>query len=478
MCGLVVLAGKNSDQFILQATSKLEHRGPDHQYTDSDQDIAIGFQRLAINGDEAEGRQPFQHRGWLLVVNGEIYNFRELASKHQLAVSNCDTSIILPLYLKIKEKIIEELDGFYSAVLINPTRTQAICLRDAMGKKPLFTGVSNGMVFISSELKAMDSIEHFDMLPKGVSLVDLSTAEIKTIHKPAPQISHLNLVEALTQSVKKRLPTASQRVAIFLSGGLDSSIIASIASKMRTDIVYFTLGESKSGDYIAAQTVAKHLDLKNLITVELPSEDELPDLIKQVVYMTESFNPSIISNGLATYLLAREAKNQGIKIVLTGEGADELFGGYHYFSESDPWSQTRENLIRDMTSTELRRLDLACMANNIEPRCPFLDPIVKSLSDQMSYSDLYAKNTNKVVLRKAFKGALPEEILHARKTSLDVGSGVRASIRQYLTRNGSSEREELKAIWGQHFDFDSTQSYFHEYPVFDEAIDRRGDAHR
>ncbi|MFT2092899.1 asparagine synthetase B family protein [Paraglaciecola sp. 2405UD69-4] len=457
---------------------KLKHRGPDSQTICIDKNIAIGFQRLEINGDEFDGRQPFELQGWISVTNGEIYNYQALAKKHQLNANNCDTKIILPLYLKLKEQIVEKLDGFYSAVLINPTRSKAICLRDAMGKKPLFVGVSNGMTFISSELKPFDSIEWFKPLPKGVSVVELSTGEVTELYKQSSKIGNCNIVDALTYSIRKRLPSLNQPVAVFLSGGLDSSIIASITSKVRGDVVYFTLSDTTSNDYVAARTVAHYLNLKNLIVVPLPSDDELPHLINRIVYATESFNPSIVSNGLATYLLARAAQNLCIKVVLTGEGADELFGGYHQFSDRDPWSETRERLIQDMTFTELRRLDLACMANGIEPRCPFLDPVVKSLSDRMSFSELYADDINKMVLRKAFKGALPQEIIYRKKISCDVGSGIRTMVVRYLKRNGRSEREELLTIWKQYFNFDPTQSYFHSYPVFDVAIDARGEVHR
>lgn len=482
MCGLIVLAGERSKQLISKCTERLQHRGPDEQSIYTDKDISIGFQRLAINGDRFEGHQPSEYQGWLSVVNGEIYNHQTLAKKHQLNASNCDTKIILPLYLKLKELIVEELDGFYAAVLVNPTRTQAICLRDAMGKKPLFVGVSNATIFISSELKSVDSIEWFKALPKGVSMVDLSSAEVTTIQKPLPKVCNMDLVTTLTKSVQKRLPPLNQPVAVFLSGGLDSSIIATIASKLRSNIVYFTLGDNDSdsttNDLTSAKIVAKYLKLKNLVVVPLPNDDELPNLIDQIVYTTESYNPSIISNGLATYLLANAVRKLGIKIVLTGEGADELFGGYHQFSEHEPWRETRERLIQDMTFTELRRLDLACMAHGIEPRCPFLDPAVKALSDHMVFTELYSDNINKVVLRKAFDGVLLKKILYRKKTSCDVGSGIRGMVVRYLKRNGRSEREELLDIWKQCFSFEPSQSYFHSYPVFDAVIDVRGEVHR
>lgn len=478
MCGLIILAGNGSEHLISEAIHRLKHRGPDEQRIYTVQNFAAGFQRLAINGDKLEGQQPFEHQGWLSVVNGEIYNYQTLAKTHRINTSNCDTKIMLPLYLKLKEQIIEELDGFYAAVLVNPTRTKAICLRDPMGKKPLFVGVTKSIIFIASELKAVDSIEWFKALPKGVSTVDLLTAEVTTIQKPSPKVSNMNLVEALTQSIKKRLPPLNLPVGVFLSGGLDSSIIASITSKIRDDVVYFVLGDTNANDSIAAQTVANYLNLKSVIIVPLPSDEELPHLLNQIVCSTESYNPSIISNGLATYLLARAARNLGIKIVLTGEGADELFGGYHQFSEHEPWQKTRERLIQDMSFTELRRLDLACMANGIEPRCPYLDNSVIALSNRMNFSQLYSQDLNKVVLRIAFEGALPKDILYRKKTSFDVGSGIRGIVLRYLMRNDRSEREELLDIWKQNFSFEPAQSYFHSYPVFDAAINVRGKVHR
>lgn len=478
MCGLIVLAGKQSYQCISTLTERLKHRGPDQQTIYRDTDFVMGFQRLAINGDAIEGRQPFEHQGWLSVVNGEIYNYRTLNRMYELGENNCDTAIVLPLYLKLNAQIIEVLDGFFAAVFVNPARTEAICLRDPMGKKPLFVGVSNGMTFITSELKSVDSIEWFKALPKGVSSVNLVTAEITTIQKAPSRVTQINVREALTQSVSKRLPAQGQPVGIFLSGGLDSSIIASIASTMRDDIVYFTLGDSKSQDLGAVRTVVNYLQLKNVIVVPLPSSDEIPDLISETVYTTESYNPSIISNGLATYLLARAAKELGIKVVLTGEGADELFGGYHQFSEHEPWQETRERLIQDMTFTELRRLDLACMAHGLEPRCPFLDSTVKAVSDGMGFSELYANGQNKAKLRAAFEGVLPHRVLYRKKISCDVGSGMRGVVVRYLKRNGRSEREELLAIWKQHFRFDHRSHYFHAYPVFDTVIDIRSETHK
>lgn len=478
MCGLILLAGVQSKKLISSYTERLHHRGPDEQNFWTNENISIGFRRLAINGGVNDGRQPYEQDDWVAAVNGEIYNYRDLASQYQLTDSACDTRVLLPLYLLLKDDVIDVLDGFYSGVLVNPLRTEAICLRDVMGKKPLFVGSSEGAVFITSEIKAVAAADWFQSLPKGISRVNLQSGEVTFLRGHEKKKCNCALHEVLTESVRKRLPDTSQPVGLFLSGGLDSSIISSIASRFREDITYFILGNRQGVDATAAEKVVNFLKLKNVVFVDLPSKDEIPDLISNVVYITESFNPSIISNGMATYLLARAARISGIKVALTGEGADELFGGYHNFNGTDPWHETRRRLTEDMEHTELRRLDLSCMANGIEPRCPFLDRDVIALSDQLPFEQLYGEGLNKVALRAAFEGLLPRDILDRQKTSCDVGSGIRRMVIRYLKRNGRREREELLKIWKERFSFDHRNSYFHSYPVFDAAIDERGEVHR
>jgi asparagine synthase (glutamine-hydrolysing) len=464
---------------MLQCLNRLHHRGPDDQYIWYGDHLALGFARLAINGNLSVGRQPYIHGDWVGAINGEIYNYRTLAQDYGLLRSECDTRVVLPLLeRKGPQGIIDQLDGFFSAVVIRPSAREVICLRDHMGKKPLFVGRSSGDLFIASELKIFDECDWFEMLPHGASLVDLDTGAIRQTAKHRLHEPNQDIAALLLDAVRKRLPYLSQPVGVFLSGGLDSSIVASAVSRLREDAVYFTLGNPNGSDHQAVTVVKTTLGLRDVRTVPLPLPSEIPELIRKVVHATESYNPSIVSNGIATYLLARAARNAGIKVVLTGEGADELFGGYHRFGENDPWRDVRQQLIDDMQSTELRRLDLCCMAHSIESRCPFLDRSVRAYSDGLGFREMYDGNENKVALRRSFEGVLPSDTLHRRKISFDVGSGIRGMVVRHLRRNDRSERKELKTVWAQFFGNHPNDPYFHEYPVFDAAIDRRIEVHR
>lgn len=478
MCGIVFLAGPQANARIAACVDRLQHRGPDDQCVWQNAELALGFARLAINGAGSLGRQPYPHGDWIGAINGEIYNHHELAEAHELRTSLCDIHVILPLLERYGPRVIDVLDGFYAGIVLRPSTREVLCLRDHMGKKPLFVGRSQGEIFIASELKALNEVDWFELLPRGVSTVDLQTGRVVQLAEHRATQPEGDLPRLFADAVHKRMPQASQPVGVFLSGGLDSSLVAAFVAREREDAIYFTLGNADSADRRAVEAVVDALQLKDVRVVPLPSQDRIPELLSHVVCATESFNPSIVSNGLATYLLAEAAHSAGIQVVLTGEGADELFGGYHMFRSDEPWRAVRAQLIHDMQLTELRRLDLSCMAHSVEARCPFLDRTVRSFSDGLSFDELYADNENKVTLRSCFEGMLPAEVLKRRKTSFDVGSGLRGEVVRYLRRNGRSERDELRDLWRQRFSYEAEAPYFHAYPVFDDAIDRRGAAHR
>lgn len=478
MCGIVLLYGDTAKENISAKLAKLSHRGPDDRHCWINGQLAIGFVRLTINDNSIAGRQPYSADEVIGAINGEIYNADALAKYYNLTLkSKCDTHVVVPLFSKIGKQVLAELDGFYSGVIYRSETQTLYLLRDHIGKKPLFYGRADNTLFVVSELKALENIEWFEQVPLGISKLELTSGKLTRIAKhPELTPTKYDLATAMEKAVIKRLP--KQPVGVFLSGGLDSSIIAALAKQYHKNIIYFVLGNPDSLDVAMVKKLVNHLGIKGVSYIPLPTEQELPTLIAKIVYATESYNPSIISNGLATYLLAEAAQKEGLKVVLTGEGADELFAGYHEKLSEDEWQLIRSNLINDMRFTELRRLDKCSMANGIEARCPFLDRTVKGIADTLEHKNFYSDDQNKVALRNTFRHLLPVEIVDRKKTSFDVGSGIRKLVVNYLTHNGNTEIVELKKIWSQIFALDADKPYFFSYPTFDSVIAKRGETHR
>lgn len=484
MCGIVAIIGKESSVLIENALKKIKHRGLDATKIIANELITFGFNRLAINDKSEYGHQPFEYGNLIGVFNAEIYNSEELKNEFNLfTLSNSDTELILPLFEKLGKSIIHYLDGFYSGIIFNKVTKKLFVMRDYIGKKPLFYVNCNNSDFIVSELKAVNQIDCFQIIPKGFS--EIVGSQIKTIemHKIS-KISKDNLKQVITSAIEKRIPKEEKQFGVFLSGGLDSSIIASVISKLADNVTYYTLGDKNSTDIQFVKLLSKHLGIEHkLKIVALPTPIDFPELLNKLVYHTESYNPSIISNGLATFLLSKAAFQNEIKVVISGEGADELFCGYPVSKNINDCFEKRTELIENLHFTELRRLDLASMAHTIEVRCPFLDRKVYAASIDCVLNDLIIHTDNgirgKQILREVFRNDLPNEIIERNKMSFDVGSGIRKLVVEYLTRNGKTEKEKLKDIWINHFRNNlSNNSYFHSYPTFDSAINKRGFIHR
>lgn len=508
MCGVVLLAGPSALNRIPECLQRLQHRGPDAVDVWQQEALAIGFARLAINDPSPAGGQPYRYGDFVCAVNGEIFNSSELCTRYQLDVPSSNDCHVIPALLhQLGINAVTELDGFFAGVVYDQRDHQLYCLRDGMGKKSLFVGRSGSELFVSSELKALDRVDEFMAVPSGLSRLDLASGELTLLvdtdlvasddsgagcfQKTSPASASMadkqaQLHQRLTAAVIKRLPENGQPLGVFVSGGLDSSIIAALIHQQRRDVVYYTLTSGSAEDGYYVQSLADHLGLPELRSVSLPDEAELDHLIRTLVYTTESFNPSIISNGLCTYLLARAARQDGLKVVLSGEGADELFGGYHYFTADAPWHSTRMQLLADMRNTELRRVDLTSMAHGIETRCPFMDRDLATWALQLGYDDLYyrgeAEKLNKWILRQVASSYLPDEIVWRRKMSCDVGSGMRKLVVDHLRKHCSSERVALKTIWqgafADKYPALDDRPYFSAYPVFDALIDRRGAEHK
>ena len=484
MCGIVCIIGRESQVLSESALKKLKHRGNDSSTIITSENYSIGFNRLAINDKSEKGKQPHEYKNLIGVFNGEIYNEEKLKKEFDIStVSNSDTEVILPLFEKFGTSIIHYLDGFYSGIIFNKDTNQLFVLRDYLGKKPFFYGTGKDFEFIVSELKSITSIDSFQIVPKGFSEISSGKIRILESHK-IQKASKKDLKRFIIEAVEKRIPKSEKQFGVFLSGGIDSSIIAKVVSNLADNVIYYTLGNAQTNDLKFVTTLVKQLGIESkLRIIELPDSMDLTDLINQVVYHTESYNPSIISNGLATFLLSRAAYKDGLKVVLSGDGADELFCGYPLSRNALDWFKKRKELIENMHFTELRRLDLASMANTIEIRCPFLDRMVYAASLDCNLKDLIIESDEelkgKKILREIFKNDLPKEILERNKMSFDVGSGIRKLVVESLADFKKTERMLLKTVLEKHFQSNIlNENYFHTYPIFDNSIEKRGINHK
>ena len=488
MCGIVLTIGENAEQKTRNALNRLKHRGSDDLYViNINSNVSIGFTRLAINDTTVKGRQPFVFKDLYGAFNGEIYNYKSLREKYDIkCYSKTDTEIILPLFSEYNDEIYTLLTGMFAGVIFDSKNQNIITIKDIVSRKPLFVVKTYKHIYFTSELKSItDNVKSFQNINSGVCRFDLKGnrtsckyENIKT-QKIKPFSSDINILYSLlSKSVKKRIP--NEKIGIFLSGGLDSSIISYIALKYTKDIIFYSLVSENNPDFKNVIELVEYLNIKNIRYIKLPENKDVMSLIKKVVYYSESYNPSIISNGIGTYLLSKEAKKDGIKVVLSGEGADEVFCGYKSFIKNglvvDDWKNLRTQLIENLYFTELRRVDLCSMAHTIESRSPFLDEDLLMFANSLESTGFFNDNNGKYILKQAFKNKLPDKIINRKKVSFDVGSGLRGLVVNNLRISNKSEKENLEKIWDSLFKNYSNQKneeYFHSYPIFNKAIDIR-----
>lgn len=442
MCGIAATWGTTDSQLVQSALAKLTHRGPDdhHIHLHDQKPSVLGHNRLAII-DPAGGRQPMLDAGRskALVANGMIYNYRELRQR-QTAVhfnTSSDSESILHTVTADNPAAVAELDGMFAFVMVDGD--ELIAARDPVGIKPLYVGRLNdtGTLCFASEIKALagitDAIEEF---PPGHTYH--STHGFQAYYQlptQAPIARPLNadierLRDTLETAVVKRL-RSDVPLGAFLSGGLDSSIIAALARRHVDQLHTFSIGVAGSRDLLAARTVAKHLDTVHHEYIIKP--EEILKALPQILFHLESFDQDLVRSAIPCYFVSRLAADY-VKVVLTGEGADELFAGYHYYqaysSSAAPLHQELRRSLASMHNINLQRVDRMTMAHSLEARVPFLD--VAMIETAMAIEPgvkLYREGntvTEKWILRKAFEDMLPDDIVWRVKEQFDEGSGIAA----------------------------------------------------
>jgi len=450
MCGLSVLLKK----YASQENRQLAHRGPDeHVEMDFDEWRWV-FDRLAINGI-ADGHQPFKNERGMFVCNGEIYNHESLCALYDVRPrthSDCEVVFEMLNTVEDKDAILSAcglIDGEYAYVYRNASHW--IVSRDQYGVRPLYYGLRDKrIVGFASEAKGLscvgaDAIEQFPPGEVWIIKDDIMTVEKHrftvqcNVTQPVDGVQGVRSL--LVNAVHKRL-MSEQPIGYFLSGGLDSSVIAAIAAQMtKGQITTYSIGmkDSDSSDLIAARKVAAHLNTKH-IEVQFDAAEAIA-AIPEVIGYLESYDCTTIRASVPMFLLCKEIAKRGHhKVLLSGEGADELFGGYLYLRGApsiDTFQDETIRLLNNVHQYDGLRADRCAAAHGLELRVPFLDGDLTDYVIHMDPNDKAPRSARmeKYVLRKAFEEFLPSEIVYRQKNGMSdaVGSQWIQEIKRHVS---------------------------------------------
>ena len=488
MCGIFAIINNIESDLNDYMTyfNRISHRGPDdHVIKKIDDSVIFGFHRLSIIDVSNKGMQPFQYKNEnvYIICNGEIYNHVELKNKYNLKPqSDSDCEIILQMYVKFGiDKTINELDGVFSFIIYD--HGTIIIGRDPIGVRPLFIGINNSKTKIcfSSEIKAIneisDSIEPF--LPGKYMIINKNSSPYyipyynlnKNIVINNNLETGLQLVkDSLINAVKKRL-MSDRPIGYMLSGGLDSSIITSIASKLSsTPLKTFSIGmkDSNAPDLYYAKKVSEYLKTDHT-SIEYSLEEGL-NMLEDVIKTIESYDVTTVRASLPQYILSNYIKeNTDITVVFSGEGPDEHFGGYQYFKmapSEDEFRRETIELTENLYYFDVLRTDRTTCAFSLEVRVPFLDKeFIKTSLSLPTHFKMSTDKIEKYMIRKAFDDNtyLPDEILWRSKNAMSdaVGYGWVDGIKEYVNTIITDEEFKTEAPKYEHNTPYSKESYYY-----------------
>jgi len=462
MCGIAGSIGVRDEETINHMLDALPHRGPNDRGIHVNGDSVFGHTRLSIV-DVARGHQPILAKGGRsgIICNGEVYNFRELREKFLSKYpfkTQSDSEVILHLYEEKGPECVKYLDGMFAFALFD--RDDFMMARDPVGIKPLYYGYQNGNLYFTSELGAMslagvDEVHEFPAghyyTPKEGFVEYYQVPEIED-HILTDIDETCNLIrKTFIEAVKKRLLADPEvPVGSFCSGGLDSSLVAAIAAEEIPHLHTFVVGmEDEHGDVSddikAARVAAEHIGSTHheLLFTEEEYNQALPIVIKKL----ESYDPSLVRCAVPCYFTCKLAADY-VTVVLTGEGADELFTGYHYMKHFpfEKLNMEARRCVGNLHNINLQRADRMGMLFSLELRVPYLDVAMVDLSmkipPELKIREHHGAKIEKWILRKAFEDThyLPDEILWRYKVQYTQGAGCE-SLGEKLAYQEMSEEE-------------------------------------
>ena len=458
MCGIVCAFDliQNSDDLrpqILEMSKRIRHRGPDWSGIFSNDKALMGHERLAIV-DPTSGNQPlFSEDGrYVLAANGEIYNHKELRQQFEgkytfKTASDCE--VILALYQEKGPAFVDEMNGIFGFAIYDTQEDTYFVSRDHMGIIPLYMGWDqHGTFYVASELKALEGVcTKIELFPPGHYLTSSDEAPVQWYTRDWMEFDQVkdnstsieDIHDALAAAVRRQL-MSDVPYGVLLSGGLDSSVTSALAKlyaskRVESDdkqsawwpqLHSFSVGLEGSPDLAAAQKVADHIETVHH-EIKFTIQEGL-DAIRDVVYNLETYDITTIRASTPMYLMARAIKSLGIKMVLSGEGADELFGGYLYFHKAPTAKDFHEETVRKLDKLhqyDCLRANKSLAAWGIEGRVPFLDKEFMDVAMRINPKDkmINQERMEKWVVRKAFEKYLPESVAWRQKEQFSDGVG-------------------------------------------------------
>ena len=458
MCGIVAILDVKAQtkalrEKALRMSQKIRHRGPDWSGVYCGGSAILAHERLSIVDPESGGQPLFSpDRKQILAVNGEIYNHQDIRRRyagHYDFQTGSDCEVILALYREKGIDFLEDLSGIFAFVLYDEERDEFLIARDPIGVIPLYIGYDdNGMVYVASELKALEGqCERYEPFLPGHYYWSKQPGMQRYYRRDWMQYDAVKDNDASVEAIRDALESAVKRqlmsdvpYGVLLSGGLDSSVISAIAEKyseMRIEddsqtkaywprLHSFAVGLKGAPDLAKARLVADHIGTVHH-EINYTIQEGL-DAIRDVIYYIETYDVTTVRASTPMYLLARVIKSMGIKMVLSGEGADEIFGGYLYFHKAPTAKDFHDETVRKLSKLHLYdclRANKSLSAWGVEGRVPFLD---KEFLDVAMRTNPKAKmcpgqTIEKKIVREAFAELLPEEVAWRQKEQFSDGVG-------------------------------------------------------
>ena len=458
MCGIVAILNVKEQtqqlrQKALRMSQKIRHRGPDWSGIYCGDSAILAHERLSIVDPESGGQPLFSpDRRQVLAVNGEIYNHqdirRQFAGKYDFQTGS-DCEVILALYREKGIDFLEDISGIFAFVLYDEERDAFLIARDPIGVIPLYIGYDDdGTVYVASELKALEGqCQRYEPFLPGHYYWSGEGQMHRYYHRDWMSYDAVKDNGASSEDIRQALRAAVKRqlmsdvpYGVLLSGGLDSSVISAVAerySEMRIEdnsqtkaywprLHSFAVGLKGAPDLAKARLVADHIGTVHH-EINYTIQEGL-DALRDVIYFIETYDVTTVRASTPMYLLARVIKSMGIKMVLSGEGADEIFGGYLYFHKAPDAKAFHEETVRKLSKLHLYdclRANKSLSAWGVEGRVPFLD---KEFLDVAMRTNPQAKmcpgkTMEKHIVREAFSDMLPEEIVWRQKEQFSDGVG-------------------------------------------------------